>query len=232
MLEETSSTMAEAAARAPSRPTWILARRQTAGRASRGRAWIDPPGNFAATLALPCDLPAAEAALASFAAALALHDTLAALVPPGRLALKWPNDVLLDGAKLAGILLESAGHGPRVTRLAIGIGVNLRNAPPPQANALPPIALAAAPGLTLTPEAFLDRLAPAMAARLTQLATHGFPPIREEWLARAARLGQRVTARTARESVTGLFETLDATGALVLATQQGRRAIPAGEVVF
>lgn len=231
VLADVDSTMAEAARRAPDRPTWLLALRQTAGRGRRGRAWHDPPGNFAATLALPLTLPAPEAALFSFVAALALHDAVAGLVDPARLALKWPNDVLLDGGKLAGILLESAGAGPRVTRLAIGIGVNLAAAPPPEPGALPPVSLADA-GVTVGPEAFLDRLAPAFAARAIQLEREGFPAIRADWLARAARLGERVTARTARETVEGRFETLDTSGALVLATDAGRRAIPAGEVFF
>ncbi len=232
ILAQAASTMAEAAARAPDRPTWILALRQTAGRARRGRVWIDPAGNFAATLALPLAAPAPQAALYSFVAALALHDALAGLVAPARLALKWPNDVLLDGGKLSGILLESAGQGGRVTRLAIGIGVNLRAAPPPQPEGLMPVSLAAATGACVTPEAFLDRLAPAFAARQARFEAAGFAPIRAEWLARAARLGQRVTARTARETLSGVFETLDPTGALVLATAQGRRLVPAGEVFF
>jgi len=280
--------MAEAARLAPDRPTWVLALRQTGGRGRRGRAWHDPPGNFAATLALPLDRPAPEAALYSFVAALALHDTVAGLMRlppdasgaslppssflkyprgespqatggrrppdtlgagrppppaapspsprdpvegPSRLALKWPNDLLFDGGKLAGILLESAGMGARVHRLAIGIGVNLAAAPPAEPGAVPPVSLAQA-GVTIAPEAFLDRLAPAFAARAAQLSRDGFPAIRADWLARAARLGERVMARTARETVQGRFETLDDTGALVLATDEGRRIIPAGEVYF
>ena len=232
VLAETASTMIEAAARAPTRPTWILALRQTAGRARRGRVWIDPAGNFAATLALPLAAAAPQAALYSFVAALALHDALAGLVARHRLSLKWPNDVLLDGGKVSGILLESAGQGALVTRLAIGIGVNLRAAPPPQPDALVPVCLWDATGTTVAPEAFLDLLAPAFAARQALFATGGFRPIRAEWLARAARLGQRVTARTTRATLTGVFETLDETGALVLATAEGRRTVPAGEVFF
>ncbi|MBK5928772.1 biotin--[acetyl-CoA-carboxylase] ligase [Rhodobaculum claviforme] len=224
--------MAEAAARAPARPTWILALRQTAGRGRRGRVWVDPGGNFAATLALPLRAPAPQAALYSFVAALALHDALSGLVAPDRLALKWPNDVLLDDGKLSGILLESMGQGAAVTRLAIGIGVNLAAAPPPEPEAVPPVSLLGATGHTVMAEAFLDRLAPAFAARQAQFQAAGFGPIRAEWLARAARLGQRVTARTTRETLSGVFETLDPGGALVLATAQGRRLVPAGEVFF
>ncbi len=232
VLEEADSTMAEALRRAPDAPLWILALRQTAGRGRRGRAWIDPPGNFAATLALPLDLPAREAAQVSFVAALALHDALSGLVPPARLALKWPNDVLLDGGKLAGILLEATGAGVRIARLAIGIGVNLRHAPAAEPGAVAPVSLRGTTGTEIGPERFLDRLAPAFAGRLLQRRQDGFAVIRAEWLARAARLGQRVTARTARETVEGVFETIDPDGALVLATAEGRRSIPAGDVFF
>ena len=232
VLPEADSTMAEAARRAPDRPTWILALRQTAGRGRRGRVWIDPAGNFAATLALPLTAPAPQAALYSFVAALALRDALAHWAAAERLALKWPNDVLLDGGKLSGILLESAGQGRAVTRLSIGIGVNLRAAPPPEGHNVPPTSLTAATGAQVAPEAFLDALAPAFAARQALFQAEGFGPIRAEWLAHAARLGQRVTARTTRETLSGVFETLDPTGALVLATDEGRRSIPAGEVFF
>ena len=232
VLAEVDSTMAEAARRAPDRPTWILALRQTAGRGRRGRVWIDPAGNFAATLSLPLAAPATEAALYSFVAALALRDALAHWAAPERLALKWPNDVLLDGGKVSGILLESMGQGGTVTRLAIGIGVNLRTAPPAEGHQLAPISLAEATGAEVAPEAFLDALAAAFAARQAIFEAGGFAPIRAEWLAHAARLGQRVTARTTRETLSGVFETLDPTGALVLATAEGRRQVPAGEVFF
>ncbi len=235
ILAETDSTNAEALRRAEGDlPLWILARRQTAGRGRRGRVWASAEGNFAATLAMRPAEDAATVALRSFVAALALHDALAGLVAETRLALKWPNDVLLDGKKLAGILLESAGAGQGVARLAIGIGVNLAAAPPRESlppEALPPVALAEA-GPRIAPEDFLDRLAPAYAARERVFATLGFEPIRTAWLSRAARLGGIVTARTGRETLTGRFETLDASGALVLKTADGRRAIPAAEIFF
>lgn len=224
--------MTEAAVRAPQRPTWIMALRQTAGRARRGRTWLDPGGNFAATLAMPLRLPAPQAALYSFVAALGLHDALTGWVDPARMGLKWPNDVLLDGGKLSGMLLESSGEGDVITRLAIGIGVNLATAPPPDPGALRPVSLAGATGQLVTPDAFLEALACAFDARQRQFQATGFGPIRAEWLARAARLGQTITARTARETLTGAFETIDVSGALVLATAEGRRLVPAGEVYF
>lgn len=231
--------MAEAARRAPALagPEWVLALRQTAGRGRRGREWRDPPGNFAATLILrPAGGPAA-AALYSFVAALALHDALAAVAGPAvPLAIKWPNDVLLNGGKVAGILLESTGAGTgALSHLAVGIGVNLRHAPAPEVlepGAMLPVSLCGETGVEVTAEDFLAYLGPAFARFQAQYETFGFAPIRTAWLARAARLGQTVTARTRAEVSVGTFETIDETGALVLKTAQGRRAIAAADVFF
>ncbi len=232
VLPEIDSTNAEALRRAPGlvEPTWILAQRQTAGRGRRGRGWTDPTGNFAATLALRLDEAPQHLALRSFVAALALHEALAALTAiPEALAIKWPNDVLLNGGKVSGILLETGAAGI----LAIGIGVNLRQAPPPDTEArFPPVSLRAETGHDITPETLLDALAPAFAAWEQRLRTYGFAPIRDAFLARAARLGDTITARTMTETLEGRFETIDETGALVLVTSAGRRAIPAADVFF
>lgn len=232
ILDTVDSTNAEALRRAPglTAPVWILARQQTAGRGRRGRAWSDPPGNFAATLVTRLPDPPARLALRSFVAALALYDALQALTDLGpALALKWPNDVLLNGGKLSGILLESGGQGV----LALGIGVNLRHAPPLDPDAAhPPVALRAETGFDIAPEGLLSHLAPAYAAWEERLQIWGFAPLRQAFLARAARLGETVTARTQTDSVTGRFDTIDETGALVLTTAQGIRAIPAADIYF
>lgn len=225
--------MTEAAARAPG-PVWVMARRQTAGRGRRGRAWVDPAGNLAATLVMRPEGGPAEAAQRSFVAALALSDALRALLGPGpRLALKWPNDVMLNGGKVAGILLESSGQGGQVDYLAIGIGVNLAAVPEAvEATALPPVSVRGETGLDLAPETLLDALAAAFARREAQLAAQGFAAIREAWLAEAAHLGQTVTARTVSETVTGTFDTLAEDGSLILLSAQGRRVIAAADVYF
>ncbi len=238
VLPEVDSTNAEAARLAPhlTQPTWILALRQTTGRARRGRSWQDTPGNFAATLLMRPTGTAQDAALRSFVAALALHEALGAVVGPrASLAIKWPNDVLLNGGKVAGILLESLGGGRAVSHLAIGIGVNLAAAPDlagAEPTTAPPVSVASETGLLIPPEEFLTYLAAAFARWEAQLATWGFGPIRTAWLARAARIGQTITARTMTEVIEGRFETIDDTGALVLATAQGRRAVPAADVYF
>ncbi|PHQ99122.1 MAG: biotin--[acetyl-CoA-carboxylase] ligase [Marinosulfonomonas sp.] len=232
VLSEVDSTLTHAARISPdlAGPTWILALRQTAGRGRRGRAWVDPVGNFAATYAMrPAGGPEL-AALRSFIAALALYDAIVAVT--GRstgLTLKWPNDVLLNGGKLAGILLESVGDGP----LSVGIGVNLLNVPDAvEEGAVRPVSLLSETGAQVTPEEFLDALAPAFARYEAQFTTYGFAPIRTAWLDRAARLGEVITARTGTEEHVGTFETVDETGALILRTSIGRRVIPAGEVYF
>lgn len=225
--------MSEAATRAGDTPgpLWIMAHRQTAGRGRRGRAWADPPGNLAATLLMPAPEPE-RAALMSFVAALALFDACADVTGrPEAFALKWPNDVLLHGRKLAGILLETVPPA----HLAIGIGVNLRHAPEPvtlEPGAVAPVSLAEGLGAEMQPDAFLTPLARAFDARARGFATYGFAPIRTAWLDRAARLGETVTARTGTHQVTGRFETLDERGRLILATPQGRQAIAAAEVFF
>ncbi len=205
-------------------PGWILALSQTAARGRRGRAWAMPPGNFAATLLIYPEGTASEAALLSFVAALAVADAIGA---PG-VTLKWPNDVLLGGGKVAGILLESTGRGRGLAHLAVGIGVNLAVAPPTPEDALPAACLAE----PVAPEAFLDRLAPAFARWQGVLDTQGFAPVRAAWLARAARLGAEITARTGATTRTGRFETLGDDGALVLATGTGRERIAAADVFF
>lgn len=241
ILHEIDSTNAEAARRIGdlSGPTWIMARMQTAARGRRGRPWANPEGNFAATLVLRHPGAPGQAALRSFTAALALHEAfVTATGRPGSFALKWPNDVLLNGGKVAGILLEGLHHGTGAhaqAGLAIGIGVNLAAAPDPgqvEPGALRPVSLLSETGTAIDPEEFLNILAPAYARLESQFASYGFAPLRAAWLERAARLGEPVTARMGSETVTGTFETIDETGQLVLRGSHGVRRITAAEIFF
>ncbi len=238
VLESVDSTLNEAARIAPSLagPVWILAHEQTAARGRRGRAWVNPKGNLAATLVLKPQEGPERAALRSFVAALALFDACVDLTArPEAFALKWPNDVLLNGGKLAGILLESAGSGGGISYLAIGIGVNLAAAPDGGAvepGAVRPVSLMSETGSSVDPETFLTHLAAAYARYETQFTTYGFEPIRTAWRARAAKLGERITARLTRSETTGIFETVDAEGNLVLQTAEGRVRLPAAEIYF
>jgi BirA family transcriptional regulator, biotin operon repressor / biotin---[acetyl-CoA-carboxylase] ligase len=235
VLDRVASTNAEAALRAPG-PVWVLGLEQTAGRGRRARPWASPRGNFHASLVMAPQGAAGHVALRSFVAALALRDALVAVTAaPQAFALKWPNDVLCNGGKIAGILLESTSVGAGVSHLVIGIGVNLIAAPDAgliEDGALPPVTLLAETGRRVTPEAFLDALAPAFAGWEAVFATQGFAPVRGAWLATAAHLGQPIRARTGTATHHGTFQTIDDTGALILTTADGTLAIPAAEVFF
>ncbi len=242
-LARVDSTMAEAARLAPhlAGPAWIEAAEQTGGRGRRGRAWLMPRGNLAATLVFrPASLHPgagpADLALYSFVAALALEEALTRVIgPAGHLSIKWPNDVLLNGGKVAGILLESLGQGGQVSSLAIGIGVNLAAAPPMaevEEGALQPVSVAGETGIAIAPPEFLPLLAMAFDRYAAQFRTYGFAPLREAWLARAARLGERIVARTGMTRHEGIFEGIDATGAMLLREGRELHAIAAADVFF
>lgn len=217
-------------------PAWVLGLEQTAGRGRRARAWASPRGNFHGSLVMQPVEPAGVVALRSFAAALALREALVAATGlEGAFRLKWPNDVLLNGGKVAGILLESVGAGVGVAQLAIGIGVNLI-AHPDQADlpaeALPAVSVLVETGVRIGAEAFLDVLAPCYAAWEVRFVAEGFAPLRAEWLHHAAKLGETIVARIGSITREGVFETIDAGGNLILRTAQGVVAIPAAEVFF
>ncbi|WP_027258432.1 biotin--[acetyl-CoA-carboxylase] ligase [Leisingera aquimarina] len=238
VLDEVDSTLNEASRIAGelAGPEWILALRQTQGRGRRGRDWKDPKGNFAATLVMRPEGAPDQAALRSFVAALAVYDACIAVTGRSEgLSLKWPNDVLLKGGKLAGILLESAGNGQGVNHLLVGIGVNLVETPMKEwlePGAVWPVSLLSETGVQVSPKEFLAALADAFARYELQFSTYGFEPIRTAWLERAAKLGEVITARTANSETEGTFETVDGSGNLVLNTAKGRVSIPAADIYF
>jgi BirA family transcriptional regulator, biotin operon repressor / biotin---[acetyl-CoA-carboxylase] ligase len=233
-LDSVDSTNAEALrrARAGTRAVWVVAATQTAGRGRRGRSWASPPGNLYASLLRVDPAPAAVAPQLAFVAGLAVHDACAALAPglADALALKWPNDLLCRGAKIAGILIEGEG-GPiaKPVVAAIGIGVNCRHHPDAVEH---PATDFAAHGATIEALELFEALRRTMAARLRAWDRGaGFALIRSAWLARAAGLGQAIRARLPDREVTGVFEALDEAGRLILRRADGRReVITAGEV--
>jgi BirA family biotin operon repressor/biotin-[acetyl-CoA-carboxylase] ligase len=222
-LAEVGSTNDWLLARATELPDghWVIADRQTAGRGRRGRAWSDGAGNLMASVLVHADGPVQQL---SFVAALALHTALARWVPADRIRLKWPNDLLLDGVKVSGILLERSGNA-----LVIGFGANLASAPLDTER--PATSLAGAGIAAPAPVAVLDVLIAAFAEYRGLWATQGFDPIRTRWLALAAGVGDRIAARLGSETLEGCFEGIEADGALTLRLDDGQlRPVHAGEV--
>lgn len=235
VLDEIDSTNAEARRRAEAGergPLWLLALRQTAGRGRRGRAWETGQGNLAATLLITTDRPPAEAAQLSFVAALAVAEMADAFVPPSLVRLKWPNDPLLAGRKLGGILLESGPAPGGGQWMAIGIGVNLVT--PPNAAEWPATALAERMlGPPPEPVVAIELLAAAFERWRRRWAAEGFAAVAEAWMARAQGIGEFCVARLGNETVEGVAEGLDTDGALRLRLADGRlRRITAGDVFF
>ncbi len=203
--------------------TVVWSREQTGGRGRRGRHWASPIGNLYTSTVLPPACNAARAAELGFVAALAVAD----IVPAGReVRLKWPNDVLVGGGKVAGILPESAiGQGGEVEHVVMGVGVNVGFAPQ-----LPDMRY---PGAALggSVETALERFTAGLAARLSQWRRDGFETVRAAWLAKAGPLGLEVDVKLGEELVRGRFAGLDCEGALLLDTPAGPRKIVAGELL-
>ncbi|ALL15264.1 biotin--[acetyl-CoA-carboxylase] ligase [Caulobacter henricii] len=235
VFDEIDSTNAEARRRAEAGelgPVWLLGLRQSAGRGRRGRAWETGAGNLAATLLFSTDKPPAVAAQVSFVAALAVADLLASFVPSQRVSLKWPNDPMLDGLKVSGILVESGTRPSGGLWIAVGFGVNLAAKPLESerpATALS-VHLAGAPPL---PTEAVQILAEAFDRWSLVWDSLGFPAIADAWTARAHGLGAPCVARLGTETVEGIAEGLDDDGALRLRLPDGRlRRITAGDVFF
>jgi len=229
-LESTNSEARRLAEQGAQAPVWIGATRQTAGRGRRGRGWESSAGDLAATLLLrPRTEPRANGQL-SFVTALGVADMATHFAPVADITVKWPNDVLANGKKLAGILLES-GRDATGVWLAIGVGMNLAHCP--QDTEFPATCLAQ---LGLVPPAASDALAvlaSSFAHWYDAWMRDGFEIVRAQWLARASGLGAPIRARLANQEIrTGLFEGIDPTGALLLQESAGLRAITAAEVFF
>jgi BirA family transcriptional regulator, biotin operon repressor / biotin---[acetyl-CoA-carboxylase] ligase len=205
---------------------WIVADEQTGGRGRQGRHWTSPPGNLYLTLLLPAPCPLRDQPKLGFVAGVALARAVELLLPtPSSVKLKWPNDLLLNGAKASGLLLEGLEQGRAV---AIGIGVNITAHPddtPYEATSLGAFA----------PEITAAILFASLATRLVEELEHfadgsGFPLTRQRWLASAAHLNQHVTVRAGEKVFSGLFKDIDADGRLLLETPSGLMRIDAGDV--
>jgi BirA family biotin operon repressor/biotin-[acetyl-CoA-carboxylase] ligase len=229
------STNAEALARAQtgeSGPLFIVSERQSAGRGRRGRPWVSELGNLYATLLVADPAPASTSPQICFVAALALHDAVldsCSGLAPTRLKLKWPNDLLLDGAKVSGILVEGTALSGNRIATAIGFGVNCKHHP--EDTQFPANNFAKA-GFDLSPKSLLERLAERWILRAREWGRgEGFSAVRAAWLLRAIGIGKPIEVRLPDRNLNGTFEAIDEQGALVLRLSDGtREAISAGDV--
>ena len=241
-FDQIGSTNAEAMLRArggEQGPMWFVTPEQTAGRGRRQRVWVAPRGNLASSILEVTDVQPAVAATLGFAAGLSLEAALqkvgieAALrLGPDspKFTLKWPNDVLANGKKLSGILLEAEAIGSRLA-VVVGIGTNVIAAP--EGTPTPAVSLAAL-GIQIGAEELFAALSDAWVEfRGIWDDGRGFPEIRRLWLERAAGLGDRVAVQTGTATLEGIFDTIDDTGCLIVRTADGQRMpVTAGEVYF
>ena len=230
-IGSTSDEAKAMAAAGAAHGTLVWALEQTAGRGRLDRQWQSPRGNLYTSCILRPDVKPARAAELGFVAALAVAETVRALLPAVvPVALKWPNDVLVDGGKVAGILLEAqSGPNGTVDWLVLGMGINIVAAPentPYRAVALQPLGAVADAALVL------ELLYGALAERLDDWRRDGFAGIRTRWLKLARGLGEAIEVRQGDGIVSGRFVDLDPDGALVLDTAEGRRRITTGDVHF
>ncbi|GHC60432.1 biotin--[acetyl-CoA-carboxylase] ligase [Limoniibacter endophyticus] len=224
---------------------WVVAKKQESGRGRRGRPWETPSGNLAATVLMAGGFEPRHAATLGFVAGLSLSDALQAALPDQRIdmaldganhdknrfTLKWPNDVLADGAKLSGILLESTMLKSDKMAVVIGIGVNVIAHP---ADTPYPATSLAAMGSDFDAEALFLALSDAWVDNMALWrGGDGLSSIRDKWLSRAAGLGGEVAVKTGETITRGIFETIDEECRFIIRTDDGTRVpIAAGDVHF
>jgi BirA family biotin operon repressor/biotin-[acetyl-CoA-carboxylase] ligase len=221
-LGSTSDHCVQAARNGETEGLAVLALAQTSGRGSRGRAWEAPSGNLNLSVLLRPARPLAEAGMFPLLAGLAVHEALTGFGLETA-TLKWPNDVLVGGAKLAGILIDAQPGPERFDWLVIGIGVNLLTAPEIPGRQTTSLARY---GIAVTPAAFTARLLPALSRWLAQPVE----AITQAWSARAHAPGTALSVHTSLHNLTGRFAGLSRTGELLLAIDHRIETISTGEI--
>ena len=232
VLEQTGSTNADLIARLNAlehvaEGDWLVAKRQNSGRGRQGREWFDGQGNFMGSTVVTVSSQNPPAHTLALVTGLAVYETVNALLPdPQALSLKWPNDLLLGGAKLAGILLETSGD-----KVVVGIGVNLRVAPQ-----LPDRQTTALAYVMPPPELdhFAHNLSQCFDAELERWRNFGLETLIRRWLACAYPVGTSISVHEpSGETLLGKFDGLDENGSLLLLDTDGtRRVIHAGDIVI
>jgi BirA family transcriptional regulator, biotin operon repressor / biotin---[acetyl-CoA-carboxylase] ligase len=240
-FDQIGSTNVEAMARArDGEPgsVWFVATEQTAGRGRRHRPWIAPRGNLPCSVLEVMDVSPAVAATLGFAAGLALDAALRQMSLEAALrsgaavnfALKWPNDVLGEGKKISGILLEAENVAGGLA-VVTGMGTNVVAAP--EGTPTPAISLAAM-GIQISAEELFSALSDAWVESFGIWDSgRGFQEIRKLWLTRAAGLGQAVAVTSGASTIEGIFDTIDELGCMIIRTPTGKRMpVSAGDVYF
>lgn len=213
---------------------WITADRQLTGRGRRGRSWVSEPGNLYASLLLIDPAEPARLASLPLAVAVAVHEAVRQSLPPDardRVRVKWPNDVLIGGAKTSGILIESEILPDKRRAVVIGCGVNVGHHP---GEGIYPTTCLVEEGASVSPQELFAHLFVAMADSIAAWdGGAGIAATRADWLARAGGIGSEVTVRLPDREIRGLFESVDGEGRMVLLDNAGRRqTIAAGDVFY
>jgi BirA family biotin operon repressor/biotin-[acetyl-CoA-carboxylase] ligase len=230
LLDSTNEEAKRLAQQGCAHGTVVWADEQTAGQGRNGRRWESLAGNLMLSVVLRPTVPSPRAAELGFVSAVAMAACVAGLLPRGAgVSLKWPNDVQIEGAKVAGLLPEAQTAGGGLAWVVLGAGLNLAHAP---AGLSYPATCLRAHGATVTPEQGLQAFLTQLAQWLTRWDTEGFSPVRDAWLARVGGLGREVTVTLGDRQERGLFRGLDDDGAMILATGDGFRRITAGDVAF
>lgn len=243
IVESTNDLAAEFAKSGDSGRLWIVAAEQTGGRGRRGRVWHSPKGNLYASLLLTEDFAPEQAAQLGFVAGVALREALAELLPEklqkeSGIFLKWPNDVLIGKAKLAGILPEFITRGSKAKQrknaIIIGMGVNVKAAPAVENTSLYPIANLAAWDKTCSPPAVFAALSRFWAENYALWNNgQGMAALRDKWLCHAAFRGEIIHLNHKGAMLSGVFAGIDDFGRLILVQENGeKQLISAGDVYF
>lgn len=209
----------------------IWAKKQSAGRGRQGRNWVSAEGNLFVSVLLQPEKPLAELAELSFVAALAVQEAIAPMLPkPAELKTKWPNDILLDGKKISGILLESfRTEGSEQPWVVVGVGVNVDSFPPQ--TEFPATCLKDAGVELVSAKIILSRFIHHFIDRYDEWNSKGFAGIRKNWLAHAWGINQKLVARLPDANIEGIFEGIDARGGLILTLENGKKqTVNAGDV--
>ncbi|SOE08471.1 BirA family biotin operon repressor/biotin-[acetyl-CoA-carboxylase] ligase [Hoeflea halophila] len=236
-LGDVASTNAECMERARSGDPgrlWVTATRQTGGRGRRGRTWVSEPGNLYSSLLLINPGPSKALASLPLAVTVAVFDAVAAVLPQrprGLLKIKWPNDLLIDGRKTSGILIEAEQLADGQRAVVIGCGVNVAHRPD---TGLYPSTCLADQGSAVTPQELFARLAVSMDRALKDWDEgRGLSRVRQAWIERADGIGRPVTVNLPDRQIHGLFDGIDDEGRLMLAMPDGEtQMIASGDVFF